>query len=234
MDELSEADKLTVERARKIQCFPSQPFAVAQVFTGIKGGLVNLKDTIPLFVVERDDLRDRSAISCDRNLTGGAACSCEWNGLLFLSGGVNVRRLHDLVHAFRTQCTLDEITDSNSSYKGRESRIPALLLCHIVRKDLGGVVWLRMGYKASLPANSGSTHVIVKLNMEVKEKRGLSSDVGLPVVIHINIIIGINIYTNIFTHIGTYWSNMNMNTSTDITTNIICMIISHVSTNIFT
>jgi F-type H+-transporting ATPase subunit beta len=34
MDELSEADKLTVERARKLQRFLSQPFAVAQVFTG--------------------------------------------------------------------------------------------------------------------------------------------------------------------------------------------------------
>ena len=44
MDELSEEDKLTVERARKIQRFMSQPFAVAQVFTGIEGRLVPLKD----------------------------------------------------------------------------------------------------------------------------------------------------------------------------------------------
>jgi len=49
MDELSEADKLTVERARKIQRFLSQPFAVAQVFTGIEGALVDLKDTIRSF-----------------------------------------------------------------------------------------------------------------------------------------------------------------------------------------
>ncbi|KAH9883135.1 atp2, beta subunit of the F1 sector of mitochondrial F1F0 ATP synthase [Plenodomus biglobosus] len=49
MDELSEADKLTVERARKIQRFLSQPFAVAQVFTGIEGKLVDLKDTIASF-----------------------------------------------------------------------------------------------------------------------------------------------------------------------------------------
>ncbi|KAF1363940.1 alpha-glucan branching enzyme [Lizonia empirigonia] len=49
MDELSEADKLTVERARKIQRFLSQPFAVAQVFTGIEGQLVDLKDTISSF-----------------------------------------------------------------------------------------------------------------------------------------------------------------------------------------
>ena len=49
MDELSEEDKLTVERARKIQRFMSQPFAVAQVFTGIEGQLVSLKDTIKSF-----------------------------------------------------------------------------------------------------------------------------------------------------------------------------------------
>ncbi|KAE8858771.1 hypothetical protein PTNB73_08251 [Pyrenophora teres f. teres] len=60
MDELSEADKLTVERARKIQRFLSQPFAVAQVFTGIEGKLVDLKDTIRSFKAiltgEGDDL----------------------------------------------------------------------------------------------------------------------------------------------------------------------------------
>lgn len=49
MDELSEADKLTVERARKMQRFLSQPFAVAEVFTGIEGRLVALKDTIRSF-----------------------------------------------------------------------------------------------------------------------------------------------------------------------------------------
>merc|ERR1711988_414455 len=49
MDELPEADKLTVERARKLQRFLSQPFTVAQVFTGIEGKLVDLKDTIRSF-----------------------------------------------------------------------------------------------------------------------------------------------------------------------------------------
>ncbi|CAJ0759315.1 16605_t:CDS:10, partial [Entrophospora sp. SA101] len=49
MDELSEEDKQTVERARKIQRFLSQPFAVAQVFTGYEGRLVKLKDTIRSF-----------------------------------------------------------------------------------------------------------------------------------------------------------------------------------------
>ena len=46
MDELSEEDKLTVARARKIQRFLSQPFHVAEVFTGSPGVFVDLKDTI--------------------------------------------------------------------------------------------------------------------------------------------------------------------------------------------
>jgi F-type H+-transporting ATPase subunit beta len=46
MDELSEEDKLTVSRARKIQRFLSQPFFVAEVFTGQPGKYVSLKDTI--------------------------------------------------------------------------------------------------------------------------------------------------------------------------------------------
>jgi F-type H+/Na+-transporting ATPase subunit beta len=46
MDELSEDDKLTVYRARKIQRFLSQPFSVAQVFTGQEGKYVPLKETI--------------------------------------------------------------------------------------------------------------------------------------------------------------------------------------------
>ena len=46
MDELSEEDKLTVARARKIERFLSQPFHVAEVFTGSPGKLVSLEDTI--------------------------------------------------------------------------------------------------------------------------------------------------------------------------------------------
>jgi F-type H+-transporting ATPase subunit beta len=49
MDELSEEDKLTVARARKIQRFLSQPFFVAEVFTGTAGKYVSLKDTIAGF-----------------------------------------------------------------------------------------------------------------------------------------------------------------------------------------
>src|SRR5512134_466173 len=49
MDELSEEDRLTVARARKIQRFLSQPFHVAEVFTGTPGQFVNLDDTIKGF-----------------------------------------------------------------------------------------------------------------------------------------------------------------------------------------
>lgn len=60
MDELSEEDKLTVARARKIQRFLSQPFHVAEVFTGKPGKFVQLEDTIKSFAAivagEYDDL----------------------------------------------------------------------------------------------------------------------------------------------------------------------------------
>jgi len=49
MDELSDEDKLVVSRARKIQRFLSQPFHVAEVFTGTPGAYVPLKDTVRSF-----------------------------------------------------------------------------------------------------------------------------------------------------------------------------------------
>jgi F-type H+/Na+-transporting ATPase subunit beta len=49
MDELSEEDKLLVQRARKVQRFLSQPFFVAEVFTGSAGKYVSLKETIKGF-----------------------------------------------------------------------------------------------------------------------------------------------------------------------------------------
>ena len=64
MDELSEEDKLTVVRARKIQRFLSQPFHVAEVFTDHKGVFVSLEDTIKGFKQiiegEHDDLPEAS------------------------------------------------------------------------------------------------------------------------------------------------------------------------------
>ena len=64
MDELSETDKLSVSRARKIQRFLSQPFFVAEVFTGSPGKYVSLKDTIKGFQAivdgEHDDLPEQA------------------------------------------------------------------------------------------------------------------------------------------------------------------------------
>lgn len=58
MDELSEEDRMVVSRARKIQKFLSQPFHVAEVFTGLKGTFVKLEDTIKGFKGILDGLYD--------------------------------------------------------------------------------------------------------------------------------------------------------------------------------
>lgn len=58
MDELDESDKLTVNRARKIQRFFSQPFSVAEQFTGMKGKYVSLRETIRGFKEILDGLHD--------------------------------------------------------------------------------------------------------------------------------------------------------------------------------
>ena len=64
MDELSEDDKLTVDRARKVQKFLSQPFFVAEQFTGMQGVYVKLEDTIRSFKAvvdgEVDDLPEQA------------------------------------------------------------------------------------------------------------------------------------------------------------------------------
>jgi len=68
MDELSEEDKLVVQRARKIQRFLSQPFTVAETFTGAPGKYVSLKDTIRAFkgivAGEYDDLPEQAFYMC--------------------------------------------------------------------------------------------------------------------------------------------------------------------------
>lgn len=68
MDELSEDDKLTVMRARKIQRFLSQPFHVAEIFTGSPGKFVDLEDTIKGFRGildgEYDDLPEAAFYMC--------------------------------------------------------------------------------------------------------------------------------------------------------------------------
>ena len=64
MDELSDEDKATVARARKIEKFLSQPFFVAEVFTGTPGVFVELEDTIRAFreIVEgkHDDMPEQA------------------------------------------------------------------------------------------------------------------------------------------------------------------------------
>jgi F-type H+/Na+-transporting ATPase subunit beta len=58
MDELSDEDKLTVNRARKMQRFLAQPFNVAEKFTGIKGVYVPLKETLRGFKAILDGSMD--------------------------------------------------------------------------------------------------------------------------------------------------------------------------------
>ena len=64
MDELSEEDKLTVSRARKVQRFLSQPFHVAEQFTGYQGKYVPLKDTIRSFREIIEGKHDHIPESC--------------------------------------------------------------------------------------------------------------------------------------------------------------------------
>src|SRR5512140_3253329 len=59
MDELSETDKLIVHRARRVQRFLSQPFHVAEAFTGMKGALVSIEDTIKGFNMIMDGKVDQ-------------------------------------------------------------------------------------------------------------------------------------------------------------------------------
>ncbi|KAG1346973.1 ATP synthase subunit beta [Cocos nucifera] len=61
MDELSEDDKLTVARARKIQRFLSQPFHVAEVFTGAPGKYVELKESVNSFQIIWDEVGESDA-----------------------------------------------------------------------------------------------------------------------------------------------------------------------------
>ena len=64
MDELSEEDKLTVNRARKVQRFLSQPFSVAEQFTGYEGKYVPLKETVRGFKEIIEGKHDQIPESC--------------------------------------------------------------------------------------------------------------------------------------------------------------------------
>ncbi len=67
MEELSDEDKMTVNRARRVQRFLSQPFAVAQQFTGVPGVMVSIEDTIKGFKMildgECDDLPEQAFLN---------------------------------------------------------------------------------------------------------------------------------------------------------------------------
>ncbi len=67
MDELSDEDRLTVNRARKVQRFLSQPFAVAEQFTGVPGAMVSIEDTIHGFKMilkgEVDDIPEQAFLN---------------------------------------------------------------------------------------------------------------------------------------------------------------------------
>ncbi len=68
MDELSDEDKLVVARARKIQRFLSQPFHVAEQFTGVPGKYVRVEDTVRGFkeILEgkHDDIPEQAFLMC--------------------------------------------------------------------------------------------------------------------------------------------------------------------------
>ena len=70
MDELSDEDKQVVHRARRVQRFLSQPFHVAEQFTGLEGKLVDIKDTIKGFNMIMDGELDQYPEAAF-NLKGG-------------------------------------------------------------------------------------------------------------------------------------------------------------------
>ncbi len=70
MDELSEEDKMIVHRARRVQRFLSQPFHVAEQFTGLKGVLVDIQETIKAFNMILDGELDKYPEAAF-NLKGG-------------------------------------------------------------------------------------------------------------------------------------------------------------------
>jgi len=86
MDELSEEDKLIVSRARRVQRFLSQPFHVAEQFTGLKGTLVDIKDTIKGFNMIMDGEVDQYPEAAF-NLVGGIEEAIEKGKKLLAEAG---------------------------------------------------------------------------------------------------------------------------------------------------
>ena len=98
MDELSEEDKLVVARARKIQRFLSQPFFVAEAFTGSPGKYVELKDTIKGFqeiVAGKHDDSPRAGLLHGRHHRGSNRKSQEAGCLIYqFNVGADARSAH--------------------------------------------------------------------------------------------------------------------------------------------
>ena len=86
MDELSEEDTKTVYRARKVQRFLSQPFHVAEQFTGLSGMLVDIKDTITGFNMIMDGELDHMPETAF-NLVGTIAQAVEKGEKLLAAAG---------------------------------------------------------------------------------------------------------------------------------------------------
>ncbi|MBE6239108.1 MAG: F0F1 ATP synthase subunit beta [Bacteroidales bacterium] len=87
MDELSEEDKLTVNRARKVQRFLSQPFSVAEQFTGLPGVMVSIEDTVRGFKLildgEVDDIPEQAFLNVgtiEEAISKGEAILASVNG----------------------------------------------------------------------------------------------------------------------------------------------------------
>ena len=120
MDELSEEDKLTVERARKIQRFMSQPFAVAQVFTGIEGKLVSLKETVESF----KQILGASPNSNER----GAGSRLRLGLSAALAGGLRSTPNTLSIHSFRRRSAVEhQLTPTTSPQMAPTTRFPRTL-----------------------------------------------------------------------------------------------------------
>ena len=90
MDELSEEDKQTVNRARRISRFLSQPFHVAEQFTGIPGVLVPIEDTIKGFNMILDGELDQYSLEVAFNLKGNIEEVIEAGEKMLLASSLSV------------------------------------------------------------------------------------------------------------------------------------------------
>merc|ERR1712137_84780 len=107
MDELSEEDKITVARARKVQRFLSQPFFVAEIFTGSPGAFVEMETTINDFEEvlsgAADDLPENAFF-----MVGGLSGVKEKAAKLWCSGQMSPTWLESIAEGLGFFCALAE------------------------------------------------------------------------------------------------------------------------------